>query len=418
VETATVAVPEPVDLAQEAARWPRGRDLSRPEIARILEEHRRWRESDAKEGKRGDLSYANLFMQTADELWLPYGNLRGARFMSSSLRNAVLSNADLRGASLNDADLRDASLGESDLRGAYLRNAKLAGAYLVHADMSGAIMDGAILEGEEKSKEDLEKEKQDLLDLFGKSDNEPVAIEPLRRPASLEGTNLRNAVLREARMSDVTGLRPENLAGSDLTGAKLPADIAKFELLGNVAEISKAASTTHLAMIGACFYSMITVATTNFSALSNSTAVTKLPILGTDISIATFFLAAPFVLIGVYVYFHMYLLRLWELVGTLPARFPDGRALDEKAYPWLLTSLVRLYVPLLRKERLPLWWLEVAISITTAWLLVPGTILLFVVPFLLAGCWLQTATIAALFIAAAAIAMSTMALARRYLSVG
>src|SRR5262249_25330085 len=130
------------------------------------------------------------------------------------------------------------------------------------------------------------------------------------------------------------------------------------------------------------------------------------------------FLAAPFVLVGVYVYFHMYLLRLWELLGTLPARFPDGRALDEKAYPWLLTSLVRLYVPLLRKQRMPLWWLQVAISITTAWLLVPGTILLFLVPFLFVGRWAHAAVIATLFIVASMIAISTLALARTYLSVG
>ena len=156
------AVPDTVDVAQESARWPHGRDLPRAEIARIMEEHRLWRQSEGKQGKRGDLSYANLFMQTADDFWFPYGNLRGARFMGSSLRHAVLSNADLRGASLNDADLRDASLWEADLRGAYLRNTKLAGAALNDADMSGAVMDGAVLESEEKSSEDLDHERREI----------------------------------------------------------------------------------------------------------------------------------------------------------------------------------------------------------------------------------------------------------------
>ena len=36
------------------------REISKEELKRILEEHREWFESDEKEGKRADLSRANL----------------------------------------------------------------------------------------------------------------------------------------------------------------------------------------------------------------------------------------------------------------------------------------------------------------------------------------------------------------------
>src|SRR5207237_10152157 len=126
---------------------------------------------------------------------------------------------------------------------------------------------------------------------------------------SLQRTTLNHAALINARLSTVTGLRSEQLAGADLTNATLPAEVAKFDLLGNVAEVSKAASATFLAQIGASFYSMITLATTDLGAIGGSTSTTKLPILGTEIPIGTFFLAAPVVLFAVYVYFHMYLSR-------------------------------------------------------------------------------------------------------------
>ncbi len=333
--------------------------------------------------------------------------------MGSSLRNAVFSNADLRGASLNDADLREASFWDADMRGAYLKNAKLAGASLNGADLRGAMMNGATLDGEEKTAKEIEEELKEIRSI----DDQALSIDIAeRRPAaSLDGANLRDAILSDARLSEVTGLRPEALAGADLSGAKLPEDIAKFEPLATIAEVSKAASAAHLTMIGACFYSMVTIATTEPGALSGASALTKLPVLGTDIPIATFFIAAPVVLLAVYVYLHMYLIRLWELLGTLPARFPDGRALDEKAHPWLLISLVRLYVPVLQKQRMPMWWLQVAISITTGWLLVPGTILLFLVPFVRIGNWLHAVVVVVLLVSALAVGAATMILARSYL---
>jgi hypothetical protein len=48
-------------------------------------------------------------------------------------------------------------------------------------------------------------------------------------------------------------------------------------------------------------------------------------------------------MLGVYLYLLLYLQRLWTALSALPARLPDGVPLDERAYPWLLNSLIRKY---------------------------------------------------------------------------
>ena len=83
------------------------------DLKEVLRLHERWINGD-KDGRRADLSDANL----------RYADLRGA-----DLGRAYLSGADLRGA---------------DLRGAYLRGADLRGADLRDADLSCATFDDRI----------------------------------------------------------------------------------------------------------------------------------------------------------------------------------------------------------------------------------------------------------------------------------
>ena len=195
--------------------------------------------------------------------------------------------------------------------------------------------------------------------------------------ADLSRANLQNANLSDAKLSDVTGLLADNLAGANLSNAKLPEDIAKFEALDHVAEISKHARNNFLAVLGACVFSWLTIATTTDAALLANRSETALPIIGTKIPIAGFYWAAPFILLSLYVYLHIYLQKLWEGLAKLPAIFQDGAALNDKAYPWLLTCLTYLYVPRLRDRRPALWWLQVSLSVVAAWMLVPVTLWLF-----------------------------------------
>ena len=60
--------------------------MTREELNKILEEHKKWLDTDGKEGKRADLRYANL---------------RGDDLRSADLCGADLCGADLCGANLD-----------------------------------------------------------------------------------------------------------------------------------------------------------------------------------------------------------------------------------------------------------------------------------------------------------------------------
>src|SRR4029453_9165167 len=107
-----------------------------------------------------------------------------------------------------------------------------------------------------------------------------------------------------------------------------------------------------------------------------------LPIINTNIAVSGFYLAAPVILLAVYCYFHLYLQRLWRGLTSLPAVFPDGEALDDKAYPWLLNGLVRAHFKKLEPAKRPLTRFENIVSILLAWWVVPFTLLAFWLRFL------------------------------------
>ena len=126
-----------------------------------------------------------------------------------------------------------------------------------------------------------------------------------------------------------------------------------------------------------CVYSWLTIATTTDVRLLTNTSSSPLPVIGTAVPIAGFYGAAPVLLLGVFLFLHLGLQHLWGLVSTLPAVFPDGVPEDKKAYPWLLTGLLRSHVPRLRDDLPALARLRASLAITLAWWIVPATMLVF-----------------------------------------
>ena len=196
------------------------------------------------------------------------------------------------------------------------------------------------------------------------------------RDADLTGCRLRDADLSDSDLQDVVGLQAHQLGGAVLSGAKLPLDIAGFQGLDQVAKISGHARNTFLAVIGGCVFSWLTVATAQDAALLMNSSETALPIIQTKVPVAGFFWAAPYILLALYLYLHLYLQRLWDGLAELPAIFPDGRRLDQRAYPWLLIGLASAYVPRLARRRPTAWRLQFVLSLLSAWVLVPFTIAL------------------------------------------
>ncbi len=149
------------------------------ELSKILKEHKRWLDTDEKEGKRA-------FLYRAD--------LSGADLWKANLSRADLSGANLSGARLYDADLSNANLYRANLSGAWLHEANLSGAGLTLADLSDAKLGGILVREKYRAKLGGARYKTGA-DLSG---------------AVLSGANLSGAVLSGA-----------NLSGADLSGANL-----------------------------------------------------------------------------------------------------------------------------------------------------------------------------------------------------
>ena len=347
------------DAAKQAAASATAEDapglhqLDESALDAIIADHQAWLKSDGQEGVRAGLDETDLRRAKLMDCDLSDLSATGA-----DLRKADLTRAKLRGADLRDADLRRATLYRADLRGADLRRANLEGASLRHAELEGARLRRAQL-----AHSDLR-----YAELVG---------------ANLsEARGLSDASLQGADLTDAVGLLGGEFAGMDLGGTRLPADIAGFTALEQIASLSQHARNVFLAMLAACVFSWLTVATTTDAALLGNSATSPLPIIQTPVPIAGFYWAAPLILLTLFFYLHIYLQRLWEGLASLPAVFPDGRSLDQRAYPWLLSGLVQAYVPLLRKQRPALSSLQVGLSILAAWVLVPGTMFLFWIRYL------------------------------------
>jgi uncharacterized protein YjbI with pentapeptide repeats len=203
----------------------------------------------------------------------------------------------------------------------------------------------------------------------------PAAPVPPSDPMSALGVEeLRGQDLRRTDLANYKGLLlPKHLAGSDLTGNEtVPPDIAKFPALEQVKAISGEARKVFIGLLAACLYSWLVIGKTHDVELILNTASSPLPVINTPIPIAGFYVVGAAILAAVYCYLHFYLQRLWRTLGTLPAIFPDGAALDDKTDPWLLANLVRPHMS--RVPARPLGMLEHKLSVLLAWCLVPLTL--------------------------------------------
>jgi uncharacterized protein YjbI with pentapeptide repeats len=377
------------------------REISEDDLKQILEDHEKWLESDGKEGKQADLNRtdlqgvnlskanlqnANLKEANLQETYLSEANLQEAHLYKANLQKAELSEANLQKAFLWRANLLEAGLKEANLQKADLSDANLQEAYLSEANLQEANLYKANLQKAELSEANLQKaylEKANLQEAFLRGANLQDADflganlkKAYFMEANLEGTilvganlqeaNLYNVDMRNTALGVVKGLSEANLqytnlegtigllghefAQAELIGTKLPKNIKDFKALEIVKETSQNARKIFFAMLLGCVYSWLTIATTTDVRLLTNTASSPLPIIGTEIPIAGFYIAAPLVLICLFFYFHLYLDNLWKGLASLPAIFPDGKPLDQTAYPWLLNSLVNRHFKILKKR--------------------------------------------------------------------
>jgi uncharacterized protein YjbI with pentapeptide repeats len=121
--------------------------ITKEDLPKILEEHKKWFNTDGKEGKRANLSGAVLLGADLNGANLIKANLSGAALIKADLSKADLSKADLNGANLSGANLSGAFLNEANLRGAALIEANLMKTYASFVDFSGSYFQPENIEG-------------------------------------------------------------------------------------------------------------------------------------------------------------------------------------------------------------------------------------------------------------------------------
>jgi len=257
------------------------------------------------------------------KIWVESGGDTGAK--------AELSGANLQGADLTGVNLQGACLERANLRGADLSMANLRGVSLMHADLGGA---------------------------------------------NLLGTELRGANLMGAVLYGAEGLWVGRLGGTNLFDALLPESVAAFDGAKAIAEATKVARLVFYSMMGLCaLCGVLIIFTTDVRLLLDASAIpgahmpNVLPMTG-------FYLGAPLLLCALYIRFHFLLLHLWGSIAALPAVFPDGETPDKDG-PWYLMGLIRRGFRGPKDVRSPLATLESVLAALLVYWVVPATLVLF-----------------------------------------
>jgi uncharacterized protein YjbI with pentapeptide repeats len=456
-----------------------GTDLSGADLSEAVLDHARM--IRARLGG-ADLLGASLVEADLTWATLSGARMGSAVLIGACLAEADLTGARLKGADFTNADLEGADLRGADLAGTVMNGTDLTGTVFDAAPATDAGMDAAYEAEEvfehhdeavavselpdadlEEHAEAAEAERVGAEAWVGAAPSpapEPVAAPPEPHPApsaapiyatypdraralaavleaharwlasggsrgeraglagfDLEGLSLRHADLRRADLGGAENLAPAALAGADLAGAALP-EGARFPDLERVAALSRRAGRLFILLLAACLYTALAIGAGAGRPLAAGTAALRLPLLGTDVPVLWFYGGAPVVVLALYLWLQLYLQRMWEALGRLPARFPDGRALDEACDPWLPAGTVRAHLPRLAGARPPLLRLQRVLSAVLLWGVAPATLAFLWGGFLLrVGPW-ESAFHALVAAAAFGFALHAHLLARRTLRGG
>jgi uncharacterized protein YjbI with pentapeptide repeats len=286
------------------------RDISPKTLHDILHAHQLWSESNGEDGQKADLSetrFANVD--------LPGTNLREANLLGAELLSANLAGANLSGANLSSTNLEKANLRSTNLSGALLGKANLK-----RADLSGANLEEASLGGANLQRACLAHARF--------------------KDANLHQSRFWDADLRDTELAEAHDLLGAQLAGANVSGAKLPAAIERFDGLRRASESAEIARPMFILVLLGCLYAFATIASTTDAALLANFRSEFLPDVSAPIPTVWFYFAMPCFLFALYVYLDLYVEQIWRAVSDLPSVFPDGTLLHRMVYPWLLVRLL------------------------------------------------------------------------------
>lgn len=292
----------------------------------------------------------------------------GAKLNGAVLNKSKICGSSLTGIYLREADLIKADLSFSDLRKSILNEANLEEATLIKTDLRRSELKKANLESANLTSSKLQKARLNGCFLMDAN----LAHARMRGvslgDADLTDATFRASDLRGVDFQETEGLQSQAIAGANTSGTTLPNEIAKFEGVGLVNEATENARKLFVALGLACAYAALAIST------AGATEDTlELPIIGLDISVRGFYFVVPILLLAGFGYFHLQMQRVWEEIARLPAVFPDGKAVDRKIKPWLVTGIIRAHIPFIKADLPRFFNLQQAVVVILVWGLVPLT---------------------------------------------
>ena len=113
--------------------------------------------------------------------------------------------------------------------------------------------------------------------------------------------------------------------------------------------LTRNARNTWFALLGALIFAGVTLGQIKPIDFYGVGRMTELPLVSVSVPTPLFFWAAPFLVTAIYGFFHLYLIRLWDALGTAPAWIGQARLADE-IQPWLVSDGALHTRAILRKD--------------------------------------------------------------------
>ncbi|WP_299811416.1 pentapeptide repeat-containing protein [uncultured Roseibium sp.] len=150
---------------------------------------------------------------------------------------------------------------------------------------------------------------------------------------------------------------------------------AEEKQLSHIAEVSQNARSTWFALMATLLFSAIAVSGVQDRDFFAYDSGLTLPVIGFSVPIMPFFAAGSVIVLGLYVYLHLYLSKLWRALGGVRPKLKDGRYLDDAVFPWLISDAAIFLKP--GGPRRSSGRLSVLIAVLFLWVSGPAVLFLF-----------------------------------------
>lgn len=326
-------------------------------------------QAEHKPGFKGPLSQ-ELFDKVADR----HKNFITRMFAGGKL--ADLSGYDLRGLSVPHAvSLLSAPLNLCNLRGQSLLAPNLSEASMIEADLSEATILPHRTEARElgEAKVVIETPSFKKASLIGTRFDGADIRQADFTGADFAGATLFNATLKDCNFRTAVNLIPSQMAGADLSGAKLPDHVDWAPTLSWVENLSKDARKLSVALLVACVFAWLMLFQVTDAQLILNNSSLSLPLVNSGVSVIGFFIGMSVLLACLFLYLLVNLQRNWEVLATLPAFFQDGKPFYRRVFPWMPNGIIARYLALQRDQLPPFHLSQTILSYVMLYAIVPVT---------------------------------------------